>query len=421
MTPDYGCFRVNCRAMRLAAGEVSLTGRPPLRAITGANGGFDANASMAAGLMAPLRILHVLRTPVGGLFRHVLDLARGQIARGHTVGLIMDSSTGGAAADAVLRELAPALALGLVRFPMRRTPGIGDLAAVMQVRKHVAAANADVVHGHGAKGGLYARLASSAVPAYSPHGGSLHYSRDTLAGRIYLGTERLLLSRTGIVIVESAYSAEIFKRKIGTPALARVVHNGVAPGEFEPVPEAADATDLLFIGELRHLKGVDVLIDAIAKLRGDGRAHTATIVGGGNERGAFEQQAARLDLAGAVRFQGVMPARQAFAHGRVLVVPSRAEGLPYVILEAGAAGKPVIATKVGGIPEIFGADQHRLVPPNDAAALAEAIAASLDRPDETRTAAEALRARISQSFTIDAMVDGVLAAYAEARAARASR
>lgn len=371
--------------------------------------------------MAPLRILHVLRTPVGGLFRHVLDLTRGQIARGHAVGLILDSSTGGAAVDAALNDLAPALALGLTRFPMRRTPGLADLGALMQVKKRVAIARPDVVHGHGAKGGLYARLASNAVRAYSPHGGSLHYSRDTLAGRVYLGTERLLLSRTDVVIVESASSAGIFERKIGTPRLSRVVHNGVAPGEFEPVPEAANATDLLFIGELRHLKGIDVLLEAIARLRGDGRALTATIVGGGNDRSIFEQQAMRLGLAGVVHFAGVMPARQAFALGRVLVVPSRAEGLPYVILEAGAAGKPVIATRVGGNPEIFGADLDRLVPPGDAPALAAEIASALDRPDDTQRAAAALRARIAEAFTIDAMVEGALAAYAEAAAARARR
>jgi len=371
--------------------------------------------------MAPLRILHVLRTPVGGLFRHVLDLTRGQIARGHAVGLILDSNTGGASVDAVLGELSPTLALGLTRFPMRRTPGLGDLAAMSEVRKRVATAKADVVHGHGAKGGLYARLAASSIRAYSPHGGSLHYSRDTIPGRIYLGTERLLLSRTDVVIVESAYSAGIFERKIGTPRLVRVVHNGVAPGEFEPVPEAADATDLLFIGELRHLKGVDVLVDAVAQLRRDRRALTATIVGGGDERNAFEQQAARLGLADAVRFAGVMPARQAFALGRVLVVPSRAEGLPYVVLEAGAAGKPVIATRVGGNPEIFDADQGRLVPPGDAQALAAAIVSTLDHPSETRQRADVLRARIAEGFTIDAMVDGALAAYAEAAAARARR
>jgi len=371
--------------------------------------------------MRPLNILHVLRTPVGGLFRHVLDLTRGQIARGHRVGLIMDADTGGPAADAALSALAPSLALGLSRQPMRRAPGLADLAALTHVARRFGATPSDVVHGHGAKGGAYARFAwnaGAAIRAYAPHGGSLHYDRDSLAGRAYLGTERLLLPRTDVVIVESAHSAEIYRRKIGAPRLARVVHNGVAPDEFVPVAEASDATDLLFIGELRRLKGVDVLIDAIARLHGDGRRVTATVVGAGAEREIFEQQAAALGLADTIRFLGAMPARRAFALGRVLVVPSRAEGLPYVVLEAGAAGKPVIATRVGGNSEILGTDAGRLVPAEDAAALAAAIAASLDRPAETAVAAATLRARIGAGFTVDAMVEGVLAAYSEAMAAR---
>jgi glycosyltransferase involved in cell wall biosynthesis len=279
-----------------------------------------------------------------------------------------------------------------------------------------------VVHGHGAKGGAYARFAwntGAAIRVYTPHGGSLHYDRTTLAGRIYLGVERLLIPRSDLIVFESAFSADVFRAKIGAPSgLARVVHNGVAAGEFEPVATAPDATDLLFIGELRHLKGVDTLIDAIARLRNGNRKVTATIVGAGAERATFERQVGLLGLADAARFAGPMPARQAFALGRVLVVPSRAESLPYVVLEAGAAGKPLIATRVGGIGEILGADADRLVPADDAQALADAIARSLDRPEDAATAAAALRTRIAQGFTLDSMVEGVLAAYREAIAAR---
>src|SRR5262244_151277 len=99
-----------------------------------------------------LNILHVLRAPVGGLFRHVLDLARGQIARGHRVGLIADASTGGTQAEAKLAELAPALALGLSRVAMSRQVGLRDLGARAHVAARIAQTNADVVHGHGAKG-----------------------------------------------------------------------------------------------------------------------------------------------------------------------------------------------------------------------------------------------------------------------------
>ena len=75
-----------------------------------------------------------------------------------------------------------------------------------------------------------------------------------------------------------------------------------------------------------------------------------------------------------------MPARAAFARGQLLVVPSRAESLPYIVLEAAAATVPMIVTNVGGIPEIFGADAATLMPPGDAAALARAIRAGLSEP-----------------------------------------
>jgi glycosyltransferase involved in cell wall biosynthesis len=102
----------------------------------------------------------------------------------------------------------------------------------------------------------------------------------------------------------------------------------------------------------------------------------------------------------------------------MLVVPSRAESLPYVVLEAAAAGRPVIATRVGGMAEIVGPAAAALVAPDDAAALATAIVDALDRPADTAAAAAALRERVAQAFSLDVMVNGVLAAYGEALAAR---
>src|SRR6188472_3718878 len=106
---------------------------------------------------APLKILHVLRSPVGGLFRHVLDLSRAQAARGHPVGIVADASTGGDRADAAFASLSPHLALGLSRVPMSRHIGTSDVSARRHVAQRAHDANADVLHGHGAKGGAYAR------------------------------------------------------------------------------------------------------------------------------------------------------------------------------------------------------------------------------------------------------------------------
>ncbi len=367
--------------------------------------------------MEPLNILHVFRAPVGGLFRHVHDLAAEQAARGHRVGLIADSKTGGARAEKILAELAPKLSLGVLRMPMSRHAGLSDIINLVRVTKRIKDVDADIVHGHGAKGGAYARLAFDhrrAARAYTPHGGSLLFGRDSLTGNIYLGAEKLLMPRGDLYLFESAFSAEAFRRKIGrVDALVRVVHNGVSRQEFEPVAVEPDATDLIFLGELRMLKGVDVLIDAIAQLHRKSRGVTATLVGDGPDRALFQEQVERLGLAQAIRFTGAMPARQALRLGRIMMVPSRAESLPYVVLETAAAGKPIITTQVGGIPEIFGPLADRLVPSDDAWALAAAIERTLDQPDATAHATAALRERVAAGFSVDSMVDGVLGGYQE--------
>jgi glycosyltransferase involved in cell wall biosynthesis len=368
-----------------------------------------------------LNILHVMRAPVGGLFRHVIDLARGQIAQGHCVGIVADSSGGGMQSAATLAELAPKLALGLMRVAMSRQVGPKDVAACAHVARRAADVGADVVHGHGAKGGAYARLAraSRAIRVYTPHGGSLHYDWSSPGGFLYLAAEREMMARTELFLFESEYGRDVFRTKVGDPGTrARVVHNGVAAAEFAPVATDRAASDLVFVGELRLLKGVDVLIKAIAMLTRDGRKVTATIVGEGPDRNAFEAEVARQRLDAAIRFVGAQPARAGFALGRLVVVPSRAESLPYIVLEAAAAGLPLIATRVGGIPEILGPDAADLVAQGDPAALARAIGAALANPAARADAAQRLQSRVRASFSVEVMTAAVLTAYRETLARR---
>ncbi len=366
----------------------------------------------------PLNIIHVFRSPVGGLFRHVLDVAEGQIARGHRVGMIVSNLTGGARADAQLAEIAPRLALGLIRIPMRRELHPGDIAAVRHVRREVVRHHVDVLHGHGAKGGAYVRLTPTAKPvvrAYTPHGGSLLFGHDTLAGKVYLTLERLLMLRPTLYLFESEFSASMFRNKIGAArGLVRVVHNGVGQGDFQPIILEPDATDLVFLGELRYLKGIDVLLDALASLNRQGRAITLSIVGAGPSDAELRDKAKKNGVADAVRFLGPMAGRAALAKGRIMVVPSRMESLPYVVLEAAAASKPLIATRVGGIAEILGPQAGRLVPSDDVPALAAAIARVLDDPALATEEARILNRRIAAHFSADVMVDSILAGYREA-------
>jgi glycosyltransferase involved in cell wall biosynthesis len=365
-----------------------------------------------------MKILHVFRSPVGGLFRHVVDLANGQIERGHDVGLIADSTTGNALSEVALAALAPKLALGLRRIPIRRNPHLADVAAIWRVARRIHSTGAEIVHGHGAKGGALARLApaeNAIIRAYTPHGGSLH---DGVGGRLHILMERMLMAQGQLYLFESAYSHDIYRRKVGNPAATvNVVHNGIRRDELQAVGIDADASDIVYLGELRALKGGDVLLDALAVLRRTGRKVTARLVGDGPDRAEFEAQIAQLELASCVKLCGPLPTRAALALGRVAVLPSRAESFPYVVLEAAAAARPLVATKVGDIPKIFGPYADRLVAPGNAEALADAILTAIDQPAEALANANALRSRIETEFSADAMVDAILNSYRQARSA----
>jgi glycosyltransferase involved in cell wall biosynthesis len=366
----------------------------------------------------PLKIMHVTRTPVGGIIRHILDVARGQVARGHDVGLICDSSTGGERAAAALAAIEPQLKLGLRRFPISRELGPTDLPSFVRVSRYLRTLRPDVLHGHGAKGGAYVRMMrTSAIRVYTPHGGSLHYGLHTVPGMVYGTLENIMMRRTELFLFESEFARNAFRTIVGAPgSIVRVVPNGISVDEMTPVAPTADAADVVCVGEFRYIKGIDVAIDAIYELHRAGRRVSLAIAGDGDEGEALRGQVARLGLTGSVRFLGHTPARQAFAAGCLLIVPSRADSLPYVVIEAGGASIPMIASGVGGvggIPEIIG-EHGILVPPQDPARLAQAIAAALDDPAGTRAAAVRLHQRIRTLFSQDAMVEGVLAGYRDA-------
>jgi len=359
-----------------------------------------------------------MRAPVGGLFRHVRDLAHEQARRGHAVGLVCDAATGGKMARDALADLEKHCTLGVARIAMGRLPGISDLSAIARVSRIAEHSAAQILHGHGAKGGAYARLAQltgAHGPAhrfYTPHGGSLHYSPRSPAGMVVLAVERMLLKRTDGLIFESAYGRDVYTAKVAEPTCpARVVHNGVRRDEFEPVAPFPHAADILFVGEMRALKGVSTLLRAIGKLSAAGERVTAVLVGEGAEKAKLEAEAARLGLNRQIAFRPAMPTREAMALAHLLVVPSLAESLPYVVLEAASAGMPLIATNVGGIPEIFGPLSDALVPPGDADALTEAIRTARAHPAALAKRTKRLRARIRADFSVSGMSESILDFY----------
>ncbi|WP_162230643.1 glycosyltransferase family 4 protein [Nitratireductor soli] len=366
-----------------------------------------------------LRIVHCFRSPVGGIFRHVRDLCDAQVADGHSVGIVCDSTTGGAFEARLFAEVERKLALGVKRTPMQRHVGPGDLVAAWRTFNIVKDMQPDVLHGHGAKGGVYARLFGTMMrlfgqkPAriYSPHGGSLHYDAATMTGRVFFTLERIMDRFTDHILFVSDYERRTYEQKVGRPrAPNTLVHNGLNADEFIPVATAPDAADFLYVGMMRDLKGPDLFIDALAQAeQATERRLSAVMVGDGDDRDAYVAQAKARGFGERITFLPAMPARAAFGRGRIMVVPSRAEAMPYIVLEALAAGRPLIASAVGGIPEVFGAGSPALTLPSQ-----NAIAAKMGFALADEAAFEALmpaQAELRARFGADVMARAIETAY----------
>ncbi|WP_420409031.1 glycosyltransferase family 4 protein [Hoeflea sp.] len=338
----------------------------------------------------PLRILHCFRSPVGGIFRHVRDLAEQHAKAGHEVGILCDSSTGGAYEDQLFETIMPYLSLGLTRMPIRRSLGPSDICATLRSYNEIKQLQPDILHGHGAKGGAFVRLVGSRLRVsrsrvarlYSPHGGSLHYDRNTLRGRTYFTIERTLERWTDSLVFVSDYERRTYCEKIGVPkAPWQLIHNGLREAEFEPVENAVNSVDFLYIGMMRDLKGPDVFIEALRRAEQlVGRPLRGVMVGDGDDQPRYQARIDMMGMGARLTMRPAMPAREAFALARTVVIPSRAESMPYIVLEAVAADKPVISTKVGGIPEILGENFEGFVAPGDVEEMATAMARTISEP-----------------------------------------
>ncbi|WP_374593246.1 glycosyltransferase [Aquabacterium sp.] len=255
-----------------------------------------------------------------------------------------------------------------------------------------------VVHGHcaypdGVGVALVARLLGLPF-VVTTHGSDINVyaERPMLRWQIRWALRRA----DGVVAVSRALLGKV--QRLLAPATPRVVLApcaGFDPALFVPRPRAPargelglapDARVVLFVGHLIAIKGVDVLIDAWVRLLakpGVGQDCLLVLIGHGDNRKALESRATRVGLSERVRFVGAVAQAEVsrwMAAADLLCLPSRNEGTPNVVVEALASGLPVVASRVGGIPElVVDGKNGLLVPPEDPSALAEALANALSR------------------------------------------
>jgi glycosyltransferase involved in cell wall biosynthesis len=338
----------------------------------------------------PLRILHCFRSPVGGVFRHVRDLAEEQSKAGHEVGILCDSTTGGEHEDRLFDDIAPFLALGVIRLPIRRQISLSDTVTLWNSYKEIKSLRPDVLHGHGAKGGLLARVLGSILRVnryrvarlYTAHGGSLHFSRGSFQGMLVHSLERMLELLTDGLIFICDFERRTYESKVGKPRTRSVmIYNGISERDFRSIPTRSDSVHFVYIGMLRDLKGPDLFIDAFAKAeRRIGRPLSALMIGDGPDRDKYHRLMVERGLGHRIGMLPAMRVQEAFAVSQNVIVPSRAEAMPYIVLEALAAGKTVIASRVGGIPEALGENSAALAKPEDADDLSRIMAEAITEP-----------------------------------------
>ena len=286
-----------------------------------------------------------------------------------------------------------------------------------------------IVQSHGARANVYTRLAARAagvpIVVSTVHNSLFDYEVAGWRRRAYVTAERLTspLSQR-IIAVSHAIAHDLRARYHIDPGRTVVVHNGIDAWAFRPTRGraamraelglAAARRVVVMAGRMTPQKGWDVLLEAAARLAATRADVTWLLVGDGPLRPALVRRASELGVE--ARFTGPRAdMADVLDCADVVALASRSEGLPFTLLEAMALGKPVVATRVGGVPEVVDDGRSgRLVPRDDAAALASAVASVLDSPDAAAAMGTRGRARVESGFTLDAMVRAVERLYATA-------
>lgn len=383
---------------------------------------------------SPVRVLMVaIRYPEieGGVDAMVKDLIGGLGARAEVEVFVPGDWTERRLTTTIGERPRHALRLRLPFDPERPVSGfIGWLGefprTVRALVRLLRERRIDVIHLHTVTNlGAYFRLAGRLAGV--PYIVTLHGS-DVTAFDKRRRHEQVLIRWTlagaaGIAAVSAALAQAATSRfGLGTPP--RVIRNGIDvdlggadASEHEPVDLAGPF--ILSAGALDHVKGHDLLIRAWASLAAGFPGVKLVLAGEGDEGAERRRLAVALGIGERVHFTGALPRAQVLSLMRraaMFVLPSRQEGLGIVLLEAGAAACPVVATTVGGIGEIVTSELNGLlVAPEDPEALADAIRRMLADEGLRRRLAEALAARVRAEFSSKAMADGYLDLYAAAR------
>lgn len=382
-----------------------------------------------------MRTLRVIsRLNVGGPARHVTTLDAGLAARGHETRLVY-GSVGSAEAD--LERLIEERGLPAVKVPElgRRINPLSDFVAFVKLLRLTFRTAPDVVHTHTAKGGTLGRLAAAIYNLTVPRRRRCLVVH-TFHGHVFTGyfgrfgsglvrrAERMLAMITDhIVTISERQRQDIVERFAIAPACkVSVVPLGIDLEQYlrMDTPASSDGVAFGFAGRFVPIKDLETLIRAFATVADRVPDALLLLAGDGELRGGLEQLVASLQLADRVRFAGWFdePA-DLLGFVDVAVLSSRNEGTPLWLIEAMAAGRPVVSTAVGGVPDLVeDGETGLLVPASDVPRLAEAMQRMVAEPELRASMGARARAFAASRFGAQRLISDIDGLYAAGLAAK---
>lgn len=388
-----------------------------------------------AGCARKMRTL-ILLEACGGVARHVTDLCAGLHARGIEVHLLYSPKRADAVLSTGLQRLSM-LGISSEAVVMGPEPGLTDLRAWREIRRYLREHGPfDIVHGHSSKAGALARLSgntSRRVKVYTPHAFVTMNSAMNPARRLlYRWIERFLDGLGDAVIATSPAEFEHARTFLQIPKdKLFLVTNGIVPPaegsrrQRETLRRAwgirADEVVIGTVARLVPQKAPELLVRAFAEVVRCREKARLVMVGDGPLRERLEAEAARLGVSDAVVWPGYLEEPQVMSAFDVFALGSRYEGFPYVLLDALAAGLPVVTTAIGGAELVVDEGSNGIVVPiGGEKAMTEALSGLVADPDKRLRMGAASRNK-AESFGVDRMVDETVEVYETLLQSRLSR
>ncbi len=374
----------------------------------------------------PGKLLLVTRDVDGGLGQHFVDLAEGMAARGWEVHCVRAERTERHVTGHTARlDALPGITVHTI--PLARLIGPGDLYSYLAFRRIVQHHGPfDIAHGHGAKGGILVRLPCQSIRAnvYTPHG-FITVDPTIVAWKkaIYSVIEGIFARfLTDAIVAVSTQEREEALRLGAAETVCVTVPNGMAPPNFLSRELAREKIGLgpkdrvaFFVGRFCHQKAPERFIGLIAALAPQHPDLRGVLIGNGDSKQELIERAAALGVSDRLVFFETANASAHMQAADLLVVPSRYEGFAYTMIEALAAGLPIVSYDVGGADDlVFGARTGYVVAQGEEHALAFRAGDIIGDPEMQSKMAKAARERF-QRFDLATMLDRITVVYERLR------